>query len=412
MARQLTVGAYTKLFRSRGVPRLATAFLALGVASTMTPVAFVLFARAITGSFAMASLVLAASTAGGLLFGPARGRLVDRLGARDAVLRLAIPDIATDIAFIAGGHAHAGAAILVVLAFVAGAVSAPASAALRSAWSETLKQSDSRQAGYALMTMMQETNYIAGPLLAGALIALWSTTAAVAATAVLSFIGAVAFGTGQERIKREPKPAKAGRLPALAGGGIRTAVGTSAAFGLTFGILDVAFPAFARTHGSAATAGVLLSAFAVGSWIGGFLYGLRTRERSAGQQYPALCLLAGIGLAPLILTPSLLAMVPLAALSGLCFAPITTCQMAVIDEVAQPEHKAEAFTWLGTLYGTGLAVGAAASGQLITSIGARAAIAAACGATLLTSLVTSARASTLRQASGSSPATAALAEDA
>lgn len=404
MARHLTVGAYSKLLRSPGVPRLAASFLALGVANTMTPVTFVLFARFATGSFATASLVLAASTAGGLLFGPARGRLVDRLGARSAVLRLAVPDIATDIAFIAGGHARVGSALLIALAFVAGAVSAPASAALRSAWSELLRDSESRQAGFAVMTMMQETTFIAGPLVAGAVIALWSTTAAVATTAGLSFVGAVTFGTAQKATKREPRPAAAERLPALAGGGIRTVVATSATFGLTFGILDVAFPAFARAHGAAATAGLLLSALAVGSWIGGFLYGLHPRARSAGQRYPGLCLLAGVGLAPLILTPSLPAMVALAALSGLCFAPITTCQMAVIDEVTQPGHEAEAFTWLGTLYGAGLALGAAVSGQLIASIGPRAALTAACAATLLAWLLTSARAATLRPASTGSPA--------
>ena len=392
----MTAGGYTKLLRSRGVPRLAASFLALGIAGTMTPVAFVLFARAATHSFASASLVLAASIAGGLLFGPARGRLVDRLGARDAVLLLVIPDIATDIAFIVGGHARIGAGVLIALAFIAGAVTAPASAALRSVWSETLVESDSRQAGYALMTMLQETTYIAGPLIAGAAIALWSTTAAVAITAALSFIGAVAFATAQKTSKREPKPAKAGRLPALAGSGIRTVVATSAAFGVTFGVLDVAFPAFARTHGSGAAAGVLLSAFAAGSWVGGFLYGLRARDKSAGQQYPGLCLLAAIGLAPLILTPNLPAMVALAVLSGLCFAPITTCQLAVIDEVAAPEHKAEAFTWLGTLYGAGLALGAAVSGQLIASVGTRAALATACGATLLAFVLTTARATTLR----------------
>jgi MFS family permease len=104
-------------------------------------------------------------------------------------------------------------------------------------------------------------------------------------------------------------------------------------------------------------------------------------------------------------------MVALAVLSGLCFAPITTCQMAVIDEVAAPEHKAEAFTWLGTLYGTGLALGAAVSGQLIASIGARAALTAACAATLVTWPLTSARAATLRQASGSSPVSPTLTDD-
>ena len=70
--------AYVALLRTPGAARLAAAFLALGIGNTMTPVAFVLFAHAATGSFASASLVLAASTAGGLAFGPFRGRLIDR----------------------------------------------------------------------------------------------------------------------------------------------------------------------------------------------------------------------------------------------------------------------------------------------------------------------------------------------
>jgi hypothetical protein len=87
---------------------------------------------------------------------------------------------------------------------------------------------------------------------------------------------------------------------------------------------------------------------------------MRPPRRAAGHRYPVLCLLAAAGLAPLILTPNLVLMTALAVLSGLCFAPITTCQIAVIDEVAAPEHKAEAFTWLGTLYGVGLALAASA----------------------------------------------------
>lgn len=89
-------------------------------------------------------------------------------------------------------------------------------------------------------------------------------------------------------------------------------------------------------------------------------------------------------------------MIPIAMISGLCFAPITTCQMAVIDEVAQPQHRAEAFTWLGTLYGAGVAIGAVVSGLLIAAGGARAAIATACGATLLAWLLATARSGTLQ----------------
>jgi MFS family permease len=407
--------AYVTLLRTPGVTRLAAAFLALGIGNTMTPVAFVLFARAATGSFASASLVLAASTAGGLVLGPARGRLIDRVGARRAVLRLAVPDVATDVAFIVGGHAHAAAGLLVALGFISGAVTAPVVAAVRSTWSQSLTDEATRQAGYALMTMLQETSFIGGPLLAGALIGVWSVTAAVIGTTVLSFAGAVGFvvsddpgdaadpsaagpgGGGRGRQDRPPGARRhAGRLPALAGRGIRTVLACSAGFGLSFGLLDVAFPAFARDHGSAAGAGVLLSAFAVGSFAGGFLYGLRSRAGPSGPRYPWLCLLAALGLAPLILEPGLAAMAALAAVSGLCFAPVSTAQFAVVDEVAAPDRRAESFTWLSTVYGTGLAAGAAVCGQLIVDSGIRAALIAACLATLAAGLVATARAASLR----------------
>jgi predicted MFS family arabinose efflux permease len=89
-------------------------------------------------------------------------------------------------------------------------------------------------------------------------------------------------------------------------------------------------------------------------------------------------------------------MIVLALLSGLCFAPITTCQLAVIDEVAHPDHRGEAFSWLGTLYSAGLALGAALAGQLIAAGGARAALGAACAASGVAWLYVTARAPTLR----------------
>lgn len=378
---------------------MAVAFLVLGIGGTMTPVAFVLFAHEATHSYASASLVLAAGTAGSIVFGPARGRLIDRLGPRAAVLRLVIPDIATDGAFILAGRAAVGAVWLVAIAFVSGAVTAPVAPAVRSLWSRTLNDDTTRRAGFALMTMLQETAFIGGPLLAGVLIALWSPTVAVAATAVLAFAGAVVFATvpdtGPVALPARG-PGHAPRLPALAGRGIRTMLACAAAFGLTFGVLDVAFPAFARTHGSALGAGILLSAFAVGSFIGGFVYGLRSREGPSGPRYPWLCLLAAIGLAPLLLAPGLVAMAALAVVSGLCYAPVSTAQLAVIDEVAPDARRAEAFTWLGTVYGAGLALGAAVCGQLIVGAGIRAALAVACGATLAAATVAAVRAGTLR----------------
>jgi predicted MFS family arabinose efflux permease len=71
------------------------------------------------------------------------------------------------------------------------------------------------------------------------------------------------------------------------------------------------------------------------------------------------------------------AMLALAVISGLCLAPVTTTQIAVLDQVAPRERPAEAFSWLAILYGAGSAAGAALGGQLVSADGPRAAIVAA-----------------------------------
>jgi predicted MFS family arabinose efflux permease len=266
---------------------------------------------------------------------------------------------------------------------------------VRAVWSDLLAaDAESRQAGYALIGMLQEVAFVAGPLVAGAVIGLWSTTAAVAVTAVLTLVGGIAFATSPAARRRAPQ----GRQPRAGLAttpGMLTVLMSAAAFGATFGALDVAFPAFARNHGSAAAAGVLLSALAAGIGTGSFVYGLRPPRRGASRRYAPLCGLAALGLLPLIATPGLGAMLALAVLAGLCFAPVTTTQIAVLDGVAPRERPAEAFSWLAILYGAGSAAGAALGGQLVSADGPRAAIVAACAATALAWVVTTARAGTL-----------------
>ncbi|MEO8968782.1 MAG: MFS transporter [Solirubrobacteraceae bacterium] len=264
---------YRRLARAPGVPRLTTAFLALRTSGTMAPVSLVLFAREVTGSFATASGVLAAVTAGGLVLGPARGRLVDRVGPSPAVLMLALPSVATDGLFIVVGHSGAGADALIALGALSGAVTAPAGTALRSVWSDALADAEGRHTAYALMGVVQETNFIVGPLLAGLLIAVFSATVAVAAAAVLNLIGGLLFATSRQARARPGRPPVPGRLPALRGPGIRIVLAAAAGFGATFGLLDVTLPAVAHGHGAAAAAGILLSAFAAGSLAGGLMYG-------------------------------------------------------------------------------------------------------------------------------------------
>jgi MFS family permease len=384
---------YRELLRTRGALKLIAASVAVGVAATMVPVSFVLFARQVTHSFGSASLVLAALTVGRLVFSPRRGRMVDRIGARRTLLWLAPPGTATDIAFIFVGRSHPSVPILVAVAAISGAVSAPVFPVIRGAWAGMLPDGPDRRGGFALMSVVNEVNFFSGPLLAGVLVAVGSPTLAVAVGAALTALGSAALATSGAAATTPAKPVDktGGRFPALSGAGIRYIVMTSTFFGVTFGLLDVAWPAFAHDHGATATAGLFASLFAVGAGVGGLGYGTLKHERSALSLYPSLCLLAAAGFVPMIAADSTIAMAALAALAGLCFAPVTTVQVAAIDEVVGGAHQAEAFTWVGTVYATGTAAGAALAGQLIVASGTRLAIEAAAGLTAAAALLVTVR---------------------
>lgn len=377
--------AYWRLLRTPGAIPIVISLLLGGTAGAMAPVSLVLFARAATHSFATASLVLAALTAGRLTLSPWRGRLVDRRGPSHALLVLGPPVLATDVLFILVGRLHPAPVVLIAIAWLSGAVSASPWTAVRSVWSALLPDATEHRTGLALMSVLAEVNFFSGPLLAGVLIAVGSPTVAVAVAAGLTALGTLtlALTPAARAVRGQPKPEHSRRLPALAGVAIRYLVATSSLFGLTFGVLDVAWPAFGRQHGSAVAAGLFLSLFAAGAGVGGLIYGARRRTRSAISLYPRTCLLAAIGVLPVIAADSVGLMAGAAVVAGACFAPMSTIQTAAVEEVGPAGHRAEAYSWVGTLYGAGSSLGAAVAGQLIVSAGVRVAFAAAALATAL-----------------------------
>ena len=369
-----------------------------GVAGTMTPVSLVLFARHVTGSFAAASFVLGAATVGALTTAPLRGRFVDRFGPSRTLLLLALVTAVVDALFITLGELHAPTATLVLLSLLGGATGPPTGAALRNAWRQLLDDPGDLHAVYALLSMLQEVNFFTGPLLAGLLIAVASPTAAVATAAGLGLAGAILFATSTVARAYPRRREPSGGLGALRSPGLRTVVICSGWFGAAFGILDVSLPAFAQRHGSPAAAGLLLSALAAGIGVGSFFYGLRPLERRAGALYPPLCALAAAGLLPAVAADSVPGLIGLMVFAGLCFAPISTSQIAVIDEVASEGTRTEAMTWLGTAYGAASAAGAVVAGRVIEGPGVRTALFVAGAAAFAAFLTALARRRLLRPA--------------
>jgi MFS family permease len=391
---------YRTVLRTPGLPLLLGTGMAGGIAAQGSGLALVLLGREATGSFARAGALLAAATVGGLAFSPARARLVDRKGASRILPTLALASTSGLVALVVAAHERAPVALLLALAFASAACTPPLFAVMRTLWRDLLPEGPARHAGFGLMTVIQEVTFFAGPLLAGAVLGLASAEAAVLVLAALGLAATLAFSASpaaraHRRDANEDRPRT--RLGALAMPGVRTLAATGALAGAAFGLLDVALPAVARHDGSPEAAGALLSAIALGIGVGGFAYGLVPPRRSPGWLYGPLCGLAAAGLAPLAIAAggdgadSLAVLAALLVVAGLLFAPVTTCQIALIDDVVPNHMTTEAVAVLGLAYGAFSAIGAQAAGALVEGPGLRAPFVAALACMTLATVIGTAR---------------------
>jgi predicted MFS family arabinose efflux permease len=162
---------------------------------------------------------------------------------------------------------------------------------------------------------------------------------------------------------------------------MRTMLVADAPFGAMFGLIDVAVPAFAKGQGNSALAGPILAALAVGSMVGGVIYGSRPRALN-GARYAKLSALQALLVAPLIFVDSTLALGVAMAGAGLVVAPLTTVGFGLTDVVTPAGTATEASSWVLTAYQFGLACGTAVGGALVEGPGTTSAfaVAAACAA--------------------------------
>jgi MFS family permease len=374
--------AYIELLRKRQVQVVVASSLLTGLA-TGTPLAIVLMVQHETGSFAQAGAVTAALAIASAVSGPVQGRLIDRVGHTRTIPIFGLIGAILTVGLVVATLEGAPLWVLIIVAAAASAGNAPMFAAVRPLWADLVDRPEQMSTAYAVHAVMAEVSFIAGPVAAAVVIALASPAAAVVAITVVKFGGILAF-TATPASRNWRGKAREGMhwLGALASPGMRTAISSDIPFGALFGLLDVAVPAFAKGHGSSALAGILLASLAVGSMIGGVVYGSRPRKVN-GVRYAQLATFQAVLMLPLIVSDSPLALGLSMALAGLAVAPISAVSFGLLDIVAPPGTDTEASSWVLTAYQLGLAAGTAAGGVIVDGPGTTTAFvaASACAAT-------------------------------
>jgi MFS family permease len=332
--------------------------------------AIVLFLRERTGSYAAAGLVAAVFALGAGAGAPMSGRLIDRFGQGRVLMPLALLHAGFLAGLVGLALIDAPLVLLAPAALLAGLGIPPISATLRPLWPPMLRDDpDLLPMAYALDSVLIELVFVLGPLLTAVATALLSPVAALALAAALLVAGTLAFAASppSRAWRPEPRPADHGWLGALRSPGVQTVVASMLPLGFCFGAMEVTLPAFSEDMASRAWAGVLLAVWSFGSLVGGLAYGARAGTLPLAPTYVRLSLVLPLTYLPLAAAPSIVVMPALCLLAGLAMAPLLASGNQLITDVAPPGALTEAYTWPITALVVGLAFGNAIAGVLVES---------------------------------------------
>jgi MFS family permease len=354
---------YRAVLAERSIRRLLAASLAGRVGFLMLPLGLIFLAETAARAGA---LIAAFSIASALT--PARGRVVDRRGAR-ALTGFALACGVFTWALVAASLLAAPAAVLVVMSGLVGLVAPPLGPFTRAAYGRMLDES-LLQRTFALDSAGEEGAVIVAPLLAALLAGLLSSEAGVAIAAAALLAGSAA--TARAAPEPGPRPVAQGRripLPAP----LWLLYGALAFTAAALGAIDISLPAAARENGHFSAAGALFAVMAIGTVAGSLLAGRRSWRISPQWRVAALTALMGAGIALTATATSRLALLGAALLvPGLLLGALFATAYVLADRLSPEGSGTRTFAWLVTANNGGLALGAAGAGALAQGSGAAA----------------------------------------
>jgi MFS family permease len=331
----------------------------------MFGLAILLLTRDATGSFALAGRVAGAFGFANAIGAVVQGRLMDRLGQTRVLRPTAVAHLLAVGALVAVAEAGAPTAVMAFAAAAGGLTLPQVPAAMRSLWGELTSTPSERQTAYALVSITFEVAVMTAPVLVALLTALASPAVAVLVAAVLCSAGGLSFTLTSASRRWRGEPHDMHWLGPLSAVGMRALLAVLLAFGVAVGIVQVAVPAFADAHGSAAAGGLLLGALSAGNLTGGLIYGARAGPGAPAYRLTVLLLLLGCGFALLAAAGGPVVLAFQLALAGLVLAPSTVVGSTLLDHVAPPGTTTEAFAVLVMGIVAGSAIGNALGGALV-----------------------------------------------
>jgi len=267
--------------------------------------------------------------------------------------------------------AGAPAWALLLPAVLGGATVPPHGPVMRALWGRVVA-GPALATAYSLESVAVELCFVVGPLLTALLAATVSPVAAVLVSAAMATAGALwlAATPTVRAVPPHPPAEGGGRGGPLRSPAVRALLITVAGVGLGFGAIEVSLPAFVEDLGGRPSAGgLLLSVWAVGSVVGGLVYGGAHLSAPPRRQLPVLVAALALCSALPLLADGLAGMGALMFVYGLTIAPFSACNSVLLGEAAPAGTTTEAFAWSSSMIFGAAALGSALAGVLVERSG-------------------------------------------
>ncbi|MEN2743196.1 MFS transporter [Sinomonas halotolerans] len=357
--------------------------------------------------FAAAGAVAAVLTIGIAVGAPWRGRRVDTVGLRRAL----VPSVVAEAA-VWGIAPHLDYAGLLAAAFAGGLFALPVFSVVRQSLG-VMTEDQQRRTAFALDAICTEVTFMVGPALAAFVAVQVSTVVGITAVGVSAAFAGLALmwfnpptRTGQPgalptraqmgadpetaedlgsslESAEQPAPTEvaAGQADGASGlvrllrrrpGGAQwltlaavVVLAVAAGAGMVLTGTDVGIVAVLRGHGESANLGVVFFFWCLSSLIGGLVYGAMRRTVPPMVLLLAMSLLTiPMGFAHDTATLSLLSILP-----GLLCAPTLSAASEAMAAIVPEERRGEAMGWYGSALTAGTALGAPVTGAMIDALG-------------------------------------------
>lgn len=360
---------YRELFAAPGTRGFALAGLLARIPLPMIGIGIITMLSQLRGSYALAGAVSATFVLSYALLSPQVSRWVDLRG-QSRVLPLATAISVLGLLLLLGASwLQAPDWTLFAGAVLAGFMPSM-SAMVRARWTAIYRGQDRLQTAYSLETVLDEVTFIAGPPLSVGLGVLVFPQAGVLAAALLLIAGVLALLLQKGTEPSIQVQEQGSRPSVLRLNSVRLLALLMLAMGVIVGTVDIVSVAFAEQMGQPGAASLVLSAYALGSCVAGLVFG----GLKLNIPLHRLLLLGGLATAvttlPLWLVTSVTQLAGAVLLAGLFFAPTMIVAMSLVERVVPEQQLTEGMTWLLAGLNIGVALGAAASGQMVDQGGA------------------------------------------